>query len=120
MYAIVRTGGKQYRVEEKNILAIDKLEGAAGDIITFEDVLSIGDVDVPKFGVPTVPGATVTATIVEQGKAKKIDAFTYCAMLVRSGISMRPPNVQKDACLSQGRQAWHIAAEWGIVLVNRM
>lgn len=79
MYAIVRTGGKQYRVEEKNILAIDKLEGAVGETITFNDVLSIGDIDAPKFGVPTVPGATVTATIVEQGKAKKIDAFTYKA-----------------------------------------
>jgi large subunit ribosomal protein L21 len=78
MYAIVRTGGKQYRVEEKSILAVDKLQGAAGDTITFGEVLFVGG-DKPKMGAPTVAGATVTATIVEQAKAKKIDGFTYKA-----------------------------------------
>jgi large subunit ribosomal protein L21 len=78
MYAIVRTGGKQYRAEEDAVITVDKLDGEVGDSIIL-DVLSIGDVDVPKFGTPTVAGASVKATIVEQGKAKKIDAFTYKA-----------------------------------------
>lgn len=79
MYAIVRTGGKQYRVEENNILSIDKLDGEAGQSITFDDVLFVGGADGPKWGSPTVAGASVTATIVEQGKAKKIDGYTYKA-----------------------------------------
>jgi large subunit ribosomal protein L21 len=77
MYAIVRTGGKQYRVEEQNILAVDKLEGEAGDTVTLGEVLFVGGGDRPRMGAPTVAGASVTATIVEQAKAKKIDAFTY-------------------------------------------
>jgi large subunit ribosomal protein L21 len=78
MYAIVRTGGKQYRVEEKSILAIDKLEGVAGDTITLSEVLFLGG-DSPQWGKPTIEGASVQATIVEQGKAKKINGFTYKA-----------------------------------------
>jgi large subunit ribosomal protein L21 len=78
MYAIVRTGGKQYRVEEQNILTVDKLDGAAGDAITIDEVLFVGG-DSPKWGAPLVSGAKVSATIVEQAKAKKIDGFTYKA-----------------------------------------
>jgi len=77
MYAIVRAGGKQYRVEENGIVTVDKLDGAAGDTITLGDVLFIGGTDQPKFGVPTVSGASVTATILGQVKGKKINAFTY-------------------------------------------
>lgn len=77
MYAIVRAGGKQYRVEEKGIVTVDKLDGAAGDSITLGDVLFIGGIDAPKFGVPTVDGASVTATILGQVKGKKINAYTY-------------------------------------------
>lgn len=79
MYAIVRSGGKQYRVEEKGIVTVDKLEGEAGASITLGEVLCIGGVDSPLWGKPTVAGAAVTATIVEQAKGKKIDAFTYKA-----------------------------------------
>jgi large subunit ribosomal protein L21 len=78
MYAIVRSGGKQYRVEEKGIVTVDKLDGEAGESITLE-VLCIGGVETPLWGKPTVAGAAVTATIVEQAKGKKIDAFTYKA-----------------------------------------
>ncbi len=79
MYAIVRAGGKQYRVEEKNILTVDKFTGEAGDSVTLGEVLYIGGVDSPQWGKPTVEGASVTATIVEQTKGKKIDGFTYKA-----------------------------------------
>lgn len=77
MYAIVRSGGKQYRVEEKGIVTVDKLAGEAGETITLGEVLCIGGTDTPTWGKPTVAGAAVTATIVEQAKGKKINAFTY-------------------------------------------
>lgn len=77
MYAIVRAGGKQYRVEEKNILTVDKFAGEAGDSVTLGEVLYIGGVDSPQWGKPVVEGATVTATIVEQAKGKKIDGYTF-------------------------------------------
>ena len=79
MYAIVRAGGKQYRVEEKNIIAVDKFDGAAGDTVTLGEVLFIGGTETPQWGVPLVSGAVVTAKILAQTKAKKIDAFTYKA-----------------------------------------
>ena len=69
MYAIVRAGGKQYRVEEKNILVVDKFEGEAGATTTLGEVLFIGG-DTPQWGKPTVEGASVTVTIMEQTKGK--------------------------------------------------
>ena len=77
MYAIVRAGGKQYRVEEKSILTVDKFEGEAGATTTLGEVLYLGGVDNPQWGKPTVEGASVTVTIMEQTKGKKINAFTY-------------------------------------------
>lgn len=79
MYAIVRSGGKQYRVEQNAILTVDKMAGAAGDAITLGEVLCIGGVDSPQWGKPTVAGAAVSATILGQIKGKKINAFTYKA-----------------------------------------
>ncbi len=79
MYAIVRSGGKQYRVEEKGIVTVDKLAGEAGESITLGEVLCIGGTDSLQWGKPIVEGASVTATIVEQAKGKKIDAYTYKA-----------------------------------------
>jgi len=79
MYAIVRAGGKQYRVEEKNILDVDKLAGEAGESITLGEVLYVGGVDTPQWGKPVVEGAAVTAKILAQTKGKKIDGFTYKA-----------------------------------------
>ena len=79
MYAIVRSGGKQYRVEEKNIVTVDKLVGEAGESITLGEVLFVGGTESPLWGKPIVEGASVTATIVEQAKGKKINAFTYKA-----------------------------------------
>jgi large subunit ribosomal protein L21 len=77
MYAIVRSGGKQYRVEEKNILNVDKFEAEEGATMTLGEVLYLGGVDNPQWGKPTVAGASVTVTILGQVKGKKIDAFTF-------------------------------------------
>jgi large subunit ribosomal protein L21 len=76
MYAVIRTGGKQYRVQEKDTIVVEKLAGEVGETVTISDVLALGG-DAPKFGTPTVEGAAVTATVVGQGKGKKIHGFTY-------------------------------------------
>ena len=74
MYAVVKTGGKQYKVSEGDLLKVEKLEGAVGDTIELGEVLMVGG-DTVKIGTPLVPSATVVGTIVEQGKDKKILIF---------------------------------------------
>ena len=78
MYAIIKTGGKQYCVEEGKIITVEKLDVAAGDEVTFEEVLLISG-DAVKIGQPTVAGAKVTAKVLAQGKEKKIRIFKYQA-----------------------------------------
>lgn len=75
MYAIIRTGGKQYQVSPGERLRVEKLDGSIGDSIEIEDVLMVVDGDDIKVGQPVVAGAKVSATIVEQDKAKKIIVF---------------------------------------------
>ncbi len=77
MYAIVKTGGKQYRVTVGYTLAVEKLEGEPETEIEITDVLMISDDNGLRVGAPNVDGAKVTAAIVEQGKNKKINGFTY-------------------------------------------
>ena len=72
MYAIIETGGKQYRVSEGDILFIEKLNAEADSTVAGND----GDL---KFGTPTVEGAKVTAKVIKNGKSKKITVFTYRA-----------------------------------------
>ena len=75
MYAIIRTGGKQYRVSEGDVLNIEKLNVEEGQEVVFDDVLTVvNDGDV-KVGNPTVAGAKVTAKVAKQGKADKIFVF---------------------------------------------
>ena len=74
MYAIIKTGGKQYRVSEGDVLNIEKLDVEAGSEVVFDEVLT----DV-KIGKPVVDGAKVTAKVVEHGKAEKIFVFKYKA-----------------------------------------
>jgi large subunit ribosomal protein L21 len=74
-YAVVRTGGKQYRVSEGDVVRIEKLAGEVGDKITLSDVLFVGGNGEVKIGAPLVANATVTGEIVGQGKAKKILVF---------------------------------------------
>ncbi len=71
MYAIIQTGGKQYRIEEGDVLRVEKLDGEVGDEVTLEEVLVLGG-DELIVGAPLVEGAKVTATVKAQGKAKKV------------------------------------------------
>ena len=75
MYAVIETGGKQYKVSEGDVIFIEKLEAAEGDSVTFDKVLILADGENVNVGAPTVAGATVTAKVEKQGKAKKIYVF---------------------------------------------
>ena len=77
MHAIIETGGKQYKVTEGDTLFIEKLEAEAGQAITFDKVLAILDGDKATFGAPVVEGASVDATVVKNGKGKKVVIFKY-------------------------------------------
>jgi large subunit ribosomal protein L21 len=75
MFAVIKTGGKQYRVAANDVIKIDKLDGNAGDIVEFGQVLAFGEGDSATFGVPFVEGATVTAEVLKQGRAATVIAF---------------------------------------------
>ena len=77
MHAIIETGGKQYKVAEGDTLFIEKLPNEAGDAVTFDKVLAILDGDKATFGTPVVEGAKVDASVVKNGKGKKIIVFKY-------------------------------------------
>ena len=76
MYAIIATGGKQYKVSEGDIITIEKLGVEAGEKVTFDQVLVVGG-DEAKVGEPTVAGATVTASVVGEGRDKKVIVYKY-------------------------------------------
>lgn len=76
MYAIIATGGKQYKVSEGDIITIEKLGVEAGEKVTFDQVLVVGGDDL-KVGDPTVAGATVEASVVKEGRAKKVIVYKY-------------------------------------------
>lgn len=75
MYAVIRTGGKQYRVAQGDIVDVEKLAGQVGDKVTLGEVLFVGGNGEAKIGTPTLAEARVTAEIMEQGKAKKVIVF---------------------------------------------
>ena len=77
MNAIIETGGKQYKVAEGDTLFIEKLPVEAGDTVTFDKVLAVLDGDKATFGAPVVEGAKVNASVVKNGKGKKIMLFKY-------------------------------------------
>jgi large subunit ribosomal protein L21 len=77
MNAIIETGGKQYKVAEGDTLFIEKLPVEAGDTVTFDKVLAVLDGDKATFGAPVVEGAKVTASVVKNGKGKKVIVFKY-------------------------------------------
>ncbi|MBO4401565.1 MAG: 50S ribosomal protein L21 [Selenomonadaceae bacterium] len=77
MYAIIKTGGKQYKVSEGDEIIIEKLEAEENSAVTFEEVLAIFDGDSAKIGTPVVEGAKVTATVVKNGKGPKLRIFKY-------------------------------------------
>jgi len=75
MFAVIKTGGKQYRVAANDVLTIEKLEGAAGDTVEFNEILMVGEGADATVGAPLVEGAMVVAEVVEQGRARKVIAF---------------------------------------------
>ncbi len=77
MYAVIKTGGKQYRVEKGDVIFIEKIAAEADDTVVFEDVLAVGAEGKVKVGTPTVAGATVKGTVVKNGKGKKLNIITY-------------------------------------------
>jgi large subunit ribosomal protein L21 len=72
MYAVIRSGGKQYKVAQGEVVRLEKLPGNVGDAVTLSEVLMVGEGDGVKVGTPTVTGASVSGEIVEQDRAKKI------------------------------------------------
>ena len=77
MYAIIETGGKQYKVEAGDVLFIEKLDVEADSEVTFDKVIAVGAEDGIKVGAPYVDGATVSAKAIKNGKGKKVVLFTY-------------------------------------------
>ncbi|MDY6837266.1 MAG: 50S ribosomal protein L21 [Thermodesulfobacteriota bacterium] len=75
MYAVISTGGKQYRVSEGQTIRVEKLPGEVGTPVSFDQVLLFSDGDAVKVGQPTLAGMSVTGQIVQQGRAKKIIVF---------------------------------------------
>ncbi len=75
MYAVIRTGGKQYRVNEGDVLRIEKITGDAGADVTFNEVLMVGGAEQPKIGRPLVSGAKVVGKILRQDKHRKVLHF---------------------------------------------
>jgi large subunit ribosomal protein L21 len=76
MYAIIATGGKQYKVSEGDVIKVEKLGAEAGATFTFDQVLAVGG-DTLTVGNPTVAGATVTASVIGDGKGKKVIVYKY-------------------------------------------
>ncbi len=77
MFAIIETGGKQYKVNEGDIIFIEKLDVAEGETVTFDHVMAISAGEAVKFGTPVIEGAKVTANVLKNGKAKKIYVMKY-------------------------------------------
>ncbi len=75
MFAVIRTGGKQYRVTPSQVLKVEKLEAEPGSVFTFTDVLAVGSEAGTTLGAPTVPGASVTATVIAQDRLDKVIIF---------------------------------------------
>ena len=77
MYAVIKTGGKQYRVSQGDKLRVEKLDVAVGDAIEFDQVLMVGEGADVKIGTPMLEGSKVAATVLEQGRAKKIRIIKF-------------------------------------------
>ena len=77
MYAIISTGGKQYRVQKGDVVRVERLAGEVGATVTLEDVLFVAGEGEPRVGSPRVEGASVVGTVVEQDRDAKIRVFKY-------------------------------------------
>ncbi|MGG4141556.1 50S ribosomal protein L21 [Paenibacillus algorifonticola] len=79
MFAIIETGGKQYKVQEGDVLFIEKLNANAGESVTFDRVLAVSGANGLVTGTPVISGATVSATVEKQGRGQKIIVYKYKA-----------------------------------------
>ena len=107
MYAVVRTGGKQYRVQEGRAVTIERLPGEAGDTVELSDVLLMADGDDITVGAPSIEGARIVGTIAEQGRAKKIIVFRYrnkTRMRKKTGHRQHFTRLMVDDILAAGQQ----------------
>ncbi len=77
MYAVIKTGGKQYRVQVGDVIYVEKLPVEADDTVVFEDVLAVGEDGKVQVGSPLVSGAKVTGTVAKNGRGKKLNIITY-------------------------------------------
>ncbi len=77
MYAVIKTGGKQYRVAEGARLRVERLDAAEGDAVEFDQVLLVGEGDDVKIGTPLVEGGKVTGTVEAQGKGRKVEVVKF-------------------------------------------
>jgi large subunit ribosomal protein L21 len=77
LYAIIESGGKQYKVSEGDVIRVEKLNSAEGDKYTFENVLAVADGENVSFGKPYLKGASVSATVTGQGKNKKVFVYNF-------------------------------------------
>jgi large subunit ribosomal protein L21 len=77
VYAIIRTGGKQYRVQKGDVVRVERLAGTLGATVTLEDVLLVGGEGEPRVGSPRIEGASVVGTVVEQDRDAKVRVFKY-------------------------------------------
>ena len=75
MYAVIKTGGKQYKVGEGDVIRVESIPGEIGDTVSLDDVLAVGEGEAIKVGTPRVEGASVVATVLRQDKARKIIIF---------------------------------------------
>ena len=79
MYAVIKTGGKQYRVQQGDVIFVEKINSQADETVTFEEVLLVGDGEQTKVGAPVVAGAKVEGKVLAQVKAKKVVVYKYKA-----------------------------------------
>jgi len=97
MYAVIKTGGKQYRVEEGDVVRIEKIELATGESVGFDQVLLVANGDDVKVGQPMLDGAKVTAEVLEQGRHKKIKIVKF--------------RRRKHSRKQQGHRQWYTAVK---------
>jgi large subunit ribosomal protein L21 len=79
VYAVIKTGGKQYRVQQGDVIFVEKLNAQADEAVTFDEVLLVGDAEQSKVGTPVVEGAKVQGKVLAQVKSKKIVVYKYKA-----------------------------------------
>ena len=79
MYAVIKTGGKQYRVQQGETIFVEKMNAQADETVTFDEVLLVGDGETTKIGTPNVEGAKVEGKVLAQVKAKKVVVYKYKA-----------------------------------------